>query len=94
VRINFFACRYNFLFHPEREFELEPVDLGKVISQKFPCPNDVRATLLCGLLLAESGNSPEIDRLLRSSPALFSDTLGTVKGMVCHLDLTDSILVR
>jgi hypothetical protein len=45
-------------------------------------------------LSAGSGDSAEIATLIRSFPALFSDTVGTVKGMVCHLDLSVSIPVH
>jgi hypothetical protein len=94
VRINFVARQYHFLFHPEREFVFELLDLGKCISQQFSCPNDVLGSLLCPSLSVGSDESAEIATLIRSFPALFSDKLGTVKGMVCHLDLSDSIPVR
>jgi transposase InsO family protein len=94
MRVDFSMRTYNFGFHPDEEFKFEPVDLGQVISQDFPCPNDARETLLCASLPAELGNPSELDRLLRGFPALFSETLGTVKGMVCHIDLTDSTPVR
>jgi hypothetical protein len=88
VRIDFAARRYKFLFQPEREFEFE------CISQEFPCSNDVLARLLCGSLSSGSDNTAELAGLIRSFPALFSDKFGTVKGMVCHLDLSDSTPVR
>jgi hypothetical protein len=40
-----------------------------------------------------SADSAEIATFIRSFPALFSDKLVTVKGMVCHFDLSDSIPV-
>jgi hypothetical protein len=41
-----------------------------------------------------SDSSAELDKLVRSFPGLFSDEFGTVKGMVCYLDLFDSTRVR
>jgi hypothetical protein len=42
----------------------------------------------------ESLRSAEITALMRNILALFSDKLGTVKGMVCHSDLSDTTPVR
>jgi hypothetical protein len=36
----------------------------------------------------------KLDQLIQSFPALFSEQLGTVKGMVCNIDLTDDQPVR
>jgi hypothetical protein len=36
----------------------------------------------------------KFDALIRSFPILFSDKSDTVKGLVSHLDLTDSTAVR
>jgi hypothetical protein len=38
--------------------------------------------------------SHQLDQLVSAFPDLFSEQLGTVKGMACHLDLTDDIPVR
>jgi hypothetical protein len=90
VRIDFSTRQY---FQPEREFPFESLDIGKCTSLEFPCPNDVFTSLLCGSLPDEPQFSTYID-LLISFPALFFDKLGTVKGMVCHLDLSDTVPVR
>lgn len=52
VRLDFIACQYSFLFHPEQEFDFEAFDLGKCVSQKFPCAEEVLAGLGCGSLSA------------------------------------------
>jgi hypothetical protein len=51
-------------------------------------------SLTCPCFPAVQDDSAKLDQLVRSFPALFSDGLGTVKGMVCHLDLTDNVPVR
>jgi transposase InsO family protein len=94
VQLNFATQKYSFLFSPERDFDFEPQELGEGTSLKFPLPIEQGAGLMCGPSAASSENDPEIDRLLRAFPALFSDRLGTVKGMTCHLDLTDNLPVR
>jgi predicted aspartyl protease len=90
VRIDFSTRRYNFLFQPEMDFSFESFDIAKCNSQEFPCFNDVLRSLLCGSLPDDSLHSAEITAFIRSFPALFSDKLGTVKGMVCHIDLSDT----
>jgi hypothetical protein len=94
LRVDFVARRYSFQFHPEQEFEFESLDLAVAASQHFPSPIERVASLLCGSVSAESSGSAELRELIRSFPALFSDQLGTVKGMTCHLDLSDTIPVR
>jgi hypothetical protein len=94
VRIDFSTRSYNFLFQPEVNFPFETFDIAKCNSQEFPCSNEVLGSLLCGSLPDESLHSADITALIRSFPALFSDKLGTVKGMVCHIDLSDTIPVR
>ena len=94
VRLDFGARRYSFLFRPEQEFDFEQFDLAKCMSRNFPCAEKIVAGLGCGSLSAGPEESRDVADLLRSFPALFSDKLGTVKGMVCHLDLSDSVPVR
>jgi hypothetical protein len=49
---------------------------------------------MCPCLPDLRDNSTKFDELIRSFSALFSDKLGTVKGMVCLLDVTESTSVR
>jgi hypothetical protein len=94
VRIDFAVCRYGFVFHPSQEFDFERFDLANGTSQQFPCPNDGTAGLGCGMLSQGSGQMSDVANLIRKFPALFSDQLGTVKGLTCHLEVTDTIPVR
>jgi hypothetical protein len=45
---------------------------------------------MCYCFLDVLSNSAELE-LKPSFPALFSGKLGTMKGMVCHISLTDSV---
>jgi hypothetical protein len=94
VQLDFAARRYSFSFHPEKNFQFQEFDFGRDSSRKFPCPEDVFRSLASPCLPIVSDRSAELDSLLRSFPSLFSDELGTVKDMVCHLDLVDSTPVR
>jgi hypothetical protein len=76
------------------EFKFESFDLRNGMSQKWPCLKQDDTGLLCGSLQTELDAYREVATWMRKFPALFSDKLGTVKGMTCHLDLTDHIPVR
>ena len=94
MRLDFVTRQYSFSFHCEQEFPFEAFDLQLCASHNFPRSKKVVTGLMCESLSAESSESADILGLLRSFPALFSERLGTVRGMVCHLDLTDSHPVR
>jgi hypothetical protein len=94
VRIDFVARRYSFLGCSELEFEFDPFDFAICASQKFPSPTEVVASLLPESALEQSRVSAEIATLMRGFPSLFSDRLGTVRGMTCHLELSDPTPVR
>jgi hypothetical protein len=94
VWIDFAARRYAFCFHPTREFDFERLDLPNGTSQQFSCSNDGMTSLVCGSVSLGSEQPAEVANLIHKFPALFSDQLGTVKGMTCHLEVTDTIPVR
>jgi hypothetical protein len=94
VRIDFVARRYGFVFHSPQDFDFERFDLANGTSQQFPCPNDALTGLVCGSVSQGSEQMPDVANLIRKFPALFSDQLGTVKGMTCRLEVTDTIPVR
>jgi hypothetical protein len=94
VRIDFAVRRFSFVFQPDNEFEFWCPDLSRVSSLQFQCSEDAFCHLTCPCLPAAPDHSAELDELIRSFPALFSDKMGTVKGMVCLIDLTDSTQVR
>jgi hypothetical protein len=64
------------------------------MSLKFPSPIKLVAGLSDEPPVANAGEPADTVELLQCFPGLFSDRLGTVKGMVCHLDLSDNIPVR
>jgi hypothetical protein len=94
VRIDFAARRYSFLLRHDKEFEFQYFDFCRHPSRQFPCSEDALRHVTTPCLQVVPDSSAELDKLIRSFPGLFSDELGTVKGMVCHLDLVDSISVR
>jgi hypothetical protein len=94
VRIDFAVRRFSFVFQSDEEFEFWCPELSKLPSLQFPCSEDAFSHLTCPCLPAVPDHSTELDELIWSFPALFSNKLGTVKGMVCHIDLTDSTPVR
>jgi hypothetical protein len=91
---DFAARRYSFRFHPGKQFEFETPDLSGGLSSTFPCPQEAASCLLCGSLQAGLEEPVDTAKPVCDFPALFSDKLGTVKGMVCHQDLTDTVPVR
>jgi transposase InsO family protein len=94
LRIDFAASCYSFGFLPDKEFDFRSLEFSKHPSQLFPCSEDAFARLACPCFPAVQNDSARLDQLIQSFPALFSDKLGAVKGMVCHLDLTDRTPVR
>jgi hypothetical protein len=62
-------------------------------SQAFSCSEETFDRLKCPCLPDVPDNSVEFDELIQRLPVLFFHKLGTVKGMVCHLDVTDSTSV-
>jgi hypothetical protein len=73
---------------------LSPLTSEMGCLKKWSCPEQDDTGLLCGSLQTELDASSEVATWMRRFPALFSDKLGTVKDMTCHIDLTDHIPVR
>jgi hypothetical protein len=94
VQLDFAARKYSFLFCPGRNFDFESFELRQGMSLKFPSPIKLLAALLDEPSVANSGEPADTVELLQCFPGLFSETLGTLKGMVWHLDLSDNIPVR
>jgi hypothetical protein len=94
MQLDFAAGKYSFLFCPERNFDFQSFELRQRMSLKFPSPIKLVAGLSYEPSVANAGEPADIVELLQCFPGLFSDRLGTVKGMVCHLDLSDNITVR
>jgi hypothetical protein len=87
VWINFATHRYSFGFQPETEFW--SLDFCRHSSQAFACSEDEFNRLKCFSLLDVLDNSAELE-LIPSFPAL-SAKLGTMAGMLCHINLTDGV---
>jgi hypothetical protein len=49
---------------------------------------------MCGSDKEVAEDSVIFNDLMQDFPAMFSEGLGTVKGLVCHLDLVDNMPVR
>jgi hypothetical protein len=60
----------------------------------FPCPEEALKELVAYTSSLSVSDSRKLDQLVLRFPKPFSDQLGTVKGMVCQLDLTDDVPVR
>jgi hypothetical protein len=60
----------------------------------FPCSEKAISQLANYTSPTKPSDSHQLDQLVSAFPDLFSEQLGTVKGMACHLDLTDGIPVR
>ena len=94
VRMNFATGTYSFDFRPEKEFEFHSLDSCGSPPQVFPCAENRFSSIVCPCVPEVPDTSAKINELMRSFPALFSDKLGTAKGTVCHLELTDNVPVR
>jgi hypothetical protein len=94
LNIDFFARRYSFRFCSEKEFEFESFDLAEISSLTFPVLTRQVSSPVCGSLIAISSESVELEKLMSNFPGLFSEQLGTVKGMVCQIELSDPTPVR
>jgi hypothetical protein len=60
-------------------------DCWKNRADVLPCLEDQLMGLAC-----QCSASPSIERVVEGFPKLFSEKLGTVKGMVCEIELTDN----
>ena len=88
VQLDFAASSYSFAFDKENQYKFESLALSKGDSLVFPCTiEEVKRGSL-------NSNSCRIDQLVEEFPELFSEKLGTVKGVLCDIDLTDLVPVR
>jgi hypothetical protein len=60
----------------------------------FPCSEEALNEFVAYTSSLIISDSRKLDQLVLDFPKLLSDQLGTVKGMVCQLDLTDDVPVR
>jgi hypothetical protein len=94
VQMDFATFSFSFAFDKLRRYDLASVEVPSMPSLSFPCTEEEwQGVVACAWSLCVS-ESRKIEQLVRDFPRMFSDQLGTVKGMVCHLDLTDDLPVR
>jgi hypothetical protein len=94
MQLDFATSSYSFAFQKGRQYDFESLDSSVLSSCPFPSEEGAligRAMNISSLGTTEAG---KLDQLVRSFPSLFSDQLGTVKGMMCNLDLVDDRPVR
>jgi hypothetical protein len=94
IRIDFATSSYSFAFDKAHQYDFEPMDSSLLRSGSFPFEEEVSAGQRLDTSSLCTTEGRELDKLVSSFSTLFSDQLGTVKGMVCHLDLTDDQPVR
>jgi hypothetical protein len=94
MRLDFATSSYTFAFEQFCRYDFELLDFSMQHSQFFPCSEEALNRLAAYTLPLSVSDSRKLDQLVLTFPKLFSDQLGTVKGMVCQLDLTDDLPVR
>jgi hypothetical protein len=94
MQLDFATSSYTSAFNRSCQYDFEPLDFPAWNSHCFPCPEEVLNQLVAYTSSMSLSDSYKLDQLVLSFPKLFSDQLGTVKGMVCQLDLTDDLPVR
>jgi hypothetical protein len=94
MRLDFATSSYTFAFQPLCRYDFEPFKFSEQRYGVFPCTEEALQELVAYTSPVGVADSRKLDQLVLAFPNLFSDRLGTVKGMVCQLDLTDDIPVR
>jgi hypothetical protein len=93
MQLDFATLSYKFAFEPTCHYDFERLDFCSHESRPFPCSEELTNLAAYSSPVSQS-ESLKLDGLVRSFPKLFSGCLGTVKGMVCELDLVDDRPVR
>jgi hypothetical protein len=93
MQLDFAMSLYTFPFNRSCQYDFEPLDFSSWNSHCFPCPKEVLKQLVAYTSSMSLLDSSKLDQLVLLFLKLFSDQLGTVKGMVCQLDLTDDLPV-
>jgi hypothetical protein len=94
MKLDFANMCYTFAFQPSCRYDFESLELSRPCYNLFPCSEEALTELVAYTSSMSPSDSRKLDQLVRNFPKLFSDQLGTVKGMVCQLDLTDDVPVR
>jgi hypothetical protein len=93
MQLDFANSCYTFAFQKSCRYDFESLDFSAHHFHGFPCPEEALKELIAYTSSLHVSNSHKLDQLVLGFPKLFSDQLGTVKGMVCQLDLTDDVPV-
>jgi hypothetical protein len=91
VRLYFGSHCYSFGSEPAWEFHLQSLDFCKQRYSVLRCSEDTVSRLACQCVTVIL-RYEEINQLVASFCKLFSENLGTVKGMVCNTDLMDVVV--
>jgi hypothetical protein len=94
MQLEFSTLSYMFAFDLACQYDFERLDFCSQDLHSFPCFEQVLTKLAAYSSPVTQLESRKIDQLVRSFPNLFSGRLGTVKCMVCELDLVDDQPVR
>jgi hypothetical protein len=94
MRLDFASSSYSFAFQPLCQYDFDSFGFSEQHHHLFPCSESVLNDLVAHVSPVSVDGSRKLDQLVLSFPRLFSNQLGTVKGMVCCLDLTDEVPVR
>jgi hypothetical protein len=94
MQLDFATLSYKFAFERTCRYDFERLDFCSHESLAFPCSEKELTNLAAYSSPVSQSESLKLDGLVRSFPKLFSGRLGTVKGMVCELDLPDDRPVR
>jgi hypothetical protein len=94
INLNFGNSTCAFAFEPSLVFQFEAIDSSKQYSNFFPCAEDDLDRLSAFCTYLGPTQTRQLDQVVSEFPSLFSDKIGTVKGMICDIDLSDDIPVR
>jgi hypothetical protein len=93
IQLDFSTLSYKFAFDPTCRYNFERFGFCSHESLAYPCSEELTNLAAYSSPVSQS-ESLKLDGLVRSFPKLFLGRLGTVKEMVCELDLVDDQPVR
>lgn len=94
MQLDFSTMTYTFAFDRACRYDFERFDGGSRDGKSFPCSEQALTQLVACASPGSPREARKLDQLVRGFPNLFSGRLGTVKGMVCELELVDDQPVR
>jgi hypothetical protein len=94
MQLDFANSCYTFAFQQSCRYDFESLDFSMQHYHVFPCSEGALNEIVAYTSSLSISDSRKLDQLVLDFPKLFSDQLGTVKRMVCPLDLTDDVPVR